>query len=191
MKPICTIPFIFIIACFIIACARAPDPVYPPIEPLPCEPTGLINLPEGKCVGTKDSRATMADETCVCQQNTYVPVPNGAGYVCMHLDHVLFQLEQAYNALEALKLPTMQEAEDRYYPARPDKMVDVARHRMLQEEIERLHAQLLRQPSADTDESFRRIQQDLSLLASQQRTSKCVRIDPCSRDDILQRHAAL
>lgn len=56
---------------------------------LTCEPEGLINLPEGQCVGKAVAIPTMVDGTCTCRNEAYVAIPNTQGFTCVHLISVL------------------------------------------------------------------------------------------------------
>lgn len=60
---------------------------------LPCEPKGLIGLPEGKCIGTPNAHPFLKNETCTCLNEDYIPVPTNSGHTCVHLYSVLETLQ--------------------------------------------------------------------------------------------------
>lgn len=177
-----------------IACSGHADPEYPKrANELDCEPTGLIDLPQGRCIGTPAAQAHATHEGCRCINEEYVAVPNGGGHVCIHLHNVLVNLRHIHLLIEELNVPGPT-GEDLYYNGPEDSARAIAiRLYLLSRDAVSLDAALRKDARQKRlDRLFKRVQQGIALLGTQTRRGNCIMSPPpTSRTHVLNMHKPL
>ncbi len=191
MKTATTILSLLILTVLTIACSHQTVPSYPDSRILSCEPLGIMNLPQGACVGTEAARPVMTSQGCLCENEEYAAISTDAGRTCVHLHAVLSLLETIRVTIESINLSPKVHGVMNYLPT--ETIRRITKLTVLESDALTLRETLFRgKPQHDIDLYVRRVRRNIHALGSEQHTASCVPSpEPTSREEILSNYVPL
>lgn len=193
MKTAATILSLFILIA-ITACSANQGPKTPELPDatiVECEPLGLMDLPQGACVGTEASRPVMTPEGCTCENAEYAAIPTDAGRTCVHLHAVLSLLETVRVTIDSFNLSPRVHGAFNYLPT--EMIRRITKLTLLEADTLTLRQTLFQGgPQHDIDLYVRRVRRNMRALGNEQHATSCVPSPKAtSREEVLSKYVQL